>query len=221
MADEKKTESGVTPIPGDEKTETKVEPKNDADKRIHELNEESKKHRLAAKAADDRAKASEDKFVAFQKQVGEALGLTKPDETSAAIKTVKDQSEAKSKRILLKSEVTRLVAKDAHDSDDVFRVLDLSGVTVDLDKETVDADDLKSRIDLLKKNKPHLFVSAKLDDKGKPVVVVPAPDKGNPSGNGGSQYTIWKGLNDQGKVKEAREFYSKNQPAILATMPKG
>lgn len=189
---------------------------------IAKLNAENKKHRLAAKAT----KAQNAELLAAQERTNKALALLQGKEVGSIdpLLAVQKASDAKMRNAFLKAAVAAEAGKDAHDVGAVFELAKskLSGVTVDLDTEEVDADELKEVLDEMRESKPFLFKKADenvLDLKNAPPKkgVKNPPDSGKAVG-GANFYQTYQQLLSQNRLGEAQEFYNKNRASIMVQM---
>lgn len=202
--EEKTNEETETKKSGDEKTD------DERDAHIKKLNEEAKKHRLEAKAAKE-------KLEKFEKALGIASGKEK--ETVDPIIEERQRANDRLRRAILKAEVSN-VARDAHDTNALFRILgdDLAEIEVDLDKERVDRPALEKKLAEVRKSHSWMFAGKTEDKKEEKTGKLP-PDKGNGT-SGESPFQTHRNLLDAGRKSEANEYYAKNRVQILATMPK-
>lgn len=216
--------SGVTPEDPKNNTtvappEPKVEPKPDegvADfeklkAALHKANKEAEKSRLENKEL----KGKLDSLAKALSPGGSNPSELTPEVAQARLK----ESEAKQTRILLRSAFVGMVARDVHDAEAAFEVVQrkLTDVKVDLSAETVDTEALKEKVDDFKKSHPFFFVPQGTGNSGASNPVNPPPDSrsgGQPSGS--NPYADWQNLLKQGRKNEANEFFSKNRLAIYA-----
>lgn len=134
----------------------------------------------------------------------------------------KAQNEAKLKmsRAILRSEIAAS-AQDAHDPKLLLQVAPeiFKDIEVDLDGETVDAEQLTEALDGLRKSKSFLFKPAEELQDGDPLEkkkgVKPPPKGGQPPKGGGSNvFAQWKALQNAGRKHEADAFYIKNHKEL-------
>lgn len=160
-------------------------------------------------------KALKEKLERQERALAILQGKEKPD--LDPVEQAKAAQESKLRNALLRAELAS-VARDAHDPS-VLMALDaklFKDVTVDLDNETVDREELEASVNKLRQTRPYLFKSAELPkDKDK---TAPLPKDGGQPTNGKNHMAIWKQLKDQGRTAEAAGYYQKNRAEIMAQM---
>lgn len=222
MADnDTKPKDGETPNDGGN-TETKPKdgekPAGDesAQNRIKELNEESKKHRLENKELKE-------KLTKFEKALAMLSGKDgsdAPDPTALE----KQKADARARNLLLKAEFTSIAAKEGvRDASLAFKAFasELSDVTVDLDKETVDTKALTEKVQALKKSHDFMFAGPnKGGTDGDHAPVDPPPDRGGQPAPGAKQhYEQWQQMLQKAGTnpslrREAAAYYQQHQKDI-------
>ncbi len=207
-AEKAKADATKTPPADDTKD------KESENARIKELNEESKKHRLEAKALKEENARYKKAFEIIQGKEAQ------PDPAELQ----KKQTDDRVRKAYLKSAFVSVAAKDMHDAEFAFDAVaaEFSDVTVDLDSGRVDKESIRGKLGDLKKARPFLFVQEQQTNGNgtKPPPRSPPDGSGNP-GNGGDVYKQWISLKQApGRAKEAQEFYEKNRASIYANWPK-
>lgn len=206
---------GVTPPPPadppvDLKKPAETKPDDSADKRIAELNEENKKHRLKAKTLEE-----ENSKYKKAMEIINGNGAT-PD----PVEMEKKKADGRVRDAFLKAAFTSVAAKEMHDAEFAYDALksDFADVTVDLDSGKVDKEAIKTKLVQIKKDRSFLFSMPPTQGGN------PPPPPNNPDGNGkpagGNPYLKWQELSKGGMQGEALKFYSENKAAILAHWPK-
>lgn len=180
-----------------------------ANKRISELNEESKKHRLEAKELGTKVER-------FDKVLKALTGKDEPPDPVAVEKARADQ---RIRKAYLKAATVSAVAGEAHNPEFLFDAMEskLAEVKVDLDTGEVDSAGIKAVAEKFKATHGFLFKPA----GGGPNTT--QPPKSQPDGNGqpagGNPYKTWRELSTKNPA-QAQEFYEKNRAAIMAHAPK-
>jgi len=146
-----------------------------------------------------------------------ALGVEgDPSAIEAKVKEVTAQSQTKMRSLLLKSEVQAAAVKAGiRDPGDALRMLDLSGVQVDLDKESVDAKALTEQLADLKQKKPYLFADAPAPAGGTPKPPAGTQDPGAPpAGLNGSVIEAWQAASGSGNRQAMADLWAKHGQEI-------
>lgn len=147
----------------------------------------------------------------------QALGVEgDPSAVEAKVREVTAQSQSKLRTILLRSEVTAAAVKAGlRDPADAARMLDLSDIQVDLDKETVDSKTLGERLTQLKTSKPYLFADAPASGTTPPKPAAGTQDPGAPpAGANGSIYEAWATASANGDRTAMADLMSKHGKEI-------
>jgi hypothetical protein len=216
-ADDKKGEGG-TPTPEDKKTVPTPDPKEQDKSKSDETVDAAYVEKLKAENAERRVENK--KLKQEQERIGKALAMLQGKEAPDLdpIEQAKKATDSKLRNAMMKGELANR-AKDAHDAGALMKMHPeaFKDVTVDLEGETVDSDELDAAIAKVRKQSPYLFRGdGKTTTKGAPL----PKDGGQPSG-GENHHAAWKQLKEQGRDAEAQEFYSKHRASIMAQMRNG
>ena len=192
-------------------------PEDESAKRIKELNEESKKHRLRAKELEEENSRYKKAF-----EIINGKGNEQPD----PVKLEKENADKRIRDAYLKAAFVGVAAKDMHDADFAFDAIkkELGDVEVDLDSGMVNKEALNTKVAELKKSKPFLFIEATFGETptARPAVATQPAPKGRPDGNGipnnGNPYQVWQELKKSGRTAEAQSYWNQNRAAIMANM---
>lgn len=181
--------------------------------KLAKANAEGKDKRLKLKALEAE-KEKQDRALAILQ------GKDKPDlDPIVAAKAVGD---AKLRNAMLKAALA-VSAKDAHDPGLLLSSFGgrFKEVTVDIDTESVDEDELSAVVTQLRKDKPFLFAA---EDKTEPNVIgkesggKKMPDgKGQPT-TGTNHRAAWNKMLEQGRQAEAAAYYAKYANEIRRQM---
>lgn len=204
-AAKKAAESKSTEPEDDETEKPEDEPKTYDAAYVKKLKDENAKRRVQAKELTEKQSRLEKALAVLQ-------GKDAPE--LEPIERAKQQSDSRMRNAFLKAELAS-VARDAHDPATLFQVRGelFKSVTVDLETEQVDAEELSEAVEKLRKSKPFLF-KASTTDETKPKNGSPLPkDRGTPK-DGNTELVTWQTLKKAGRVKEAQEYYQKNGEII-------
>lgn len=188
---------------------------DEAKAEIKKLRAENAKRRLNQKETGAKMKAlTED-----QAKKDKALAILQGKEVADIDPLVKakEVSDGKMRSALIRASLASQ-ARDAHDPAMLYQVNPkaFAEVEVDLDTESVDEEQLDAVVSKMRKAKPFLFTPP--EGKEKPNGRLPPDGKGAQPVKGQNERAIWNKLNEEGKTKEATEFYAKNKTLILQQM---
>jgi hypothetical protein len=178
-------------------------------------------------AAEARAQAAEEKAAAatkeaierrhenkplkdFQTAIATALGLGDPKMVEQQIKQAQDASAGKVERVIRQSAVISEASKaGALDPHDIARLIDLSDLEVDHDKDTVkDAAALTAKVAALRKAKPQYFrVEGGAPQTPPPGAEPSAAPPKPPLTNGGTPIEQWRKATAAGLTLEAQRIW--------------